>query len=356
MKRFASPLRATRSADRASMLLVSHERAVRRRRSHRVGSRLPRWMRPPRTLRPTRAGWVFFALTLGVGFGALNSGNNLLYLVFSLMLAFLVLSGVLSESALRSIAVRRKLPRELFAEEAATLALEITNSSARVPAFAIVVEDLLQPQPGVTSYEPLGRMFALRVGPGATELRAYRLVPPRRGTLQLAGFRNSTRFPFGLFAKACILEHPEELLIYPAVAGAESVASARVGEGEGPTGRAKPESGSEVVGLRAFVPGDSLRRIRWRATLRRGKPVVRQTEEPRAAEAAVYLATRGPTAGERFEQSVRRAATQVVHLLQEGVRVSLRTDEIWIPAEQGPQQRARLLAFLARVEPDGESS
>ena len=38
---------------------------------------------------------------LGVGFAALNTGNNLLYLVFALMLAFLVLSGILSETSLR---------------------------------------------------------------------------------------------------------------------------------------------------------------------------------------------------------------------------------------------------------------
>ena len=39
-------------------------------------------------LRPTRAGWIFFLLTFGVGFAALNTGNNLLYLVLSLMLSF----------------------------------------------------------------------------------------------------------------------------------------------------------------------------------------------------------------------------------------------------------------------------
>ena len=72
--------------------------------------RLRRWLRPPRTLRPTRAGWVFFALTLGVGLAALNTGNNLMYMVLSLLLSFLVLSGVLSESALRGIQVRRLLP------------------------------------------------------------------------------------------------------------------------------------------------------------------------------------------------------------------------------------------------------
>ena len=50
-------------------------------------TRIRRWLRPPRKLRPTRPGWLFFAVTFGVGFAALNTGNNLLYLVLALMLA-----------------------------------------------------------------------------------------------------------------------------------------------------------------------------------------------------------------------------------------------------------------------------
>ena len=88
---------------------------------------LERWLRPPRTLRPTRAGWIFFALTLGVGFAALNTGNNLMYMVLSLLLSFLVLSGVLSESALRGIQVRRLLPAELVAEREAIVGVEVSN-------------------------------------------------------------------------------------------------------------------------------------------------------------------------------------------------------------------------------------
>lgn len=329
-------------------------RAARRRRGRNVGSRLPRWLRPPRTLRPTRAGWAFFALTLGVGFGALSSGNNLLYLVFSLMLAFLVLSGVLSESALRSLEVRRRLPRELFSGAGCTLAVEIRNRSPWVPAFAIAVEDLLQPRKDVQSFTPLGRMFALRVGPSSTELRAYRLVPPQRGPLRLAGFRISTRFPFGLFAKATIVEAPETVLVYPGLDERASLHSLRLGAGEDRSERVRPGSGSDVVGLRPFVPGDSLRRVHWRATLRRGAPVVLQSEEPQGAEAAVYLATRGPAAGARFEHSVRRAAGQIVQLLAAGARVSLRTDAAWIPPDHGAQQRTRLLSFLARVAPEPE--
>lgn len=271
------------------------------------------------------------------------------------MLAFLVLSGVLSESALGHLEVRRRLPRELFAGAPSTLAIEITNTSRRFPAYAVAIEDLLQPAGEEPGYQPVGRMFALRIAPGATELRAYRWVPAQRGPLRLAGFRVSTRFPFGLFAKACILELASDALVYPAVSAASRPRAAHVGEGEGLTGPSRPETGSEVVGLRPFSPGDSLRRVHWRATLRRGTPVVRQTEEPRASEAAIYLATRGPHPGERFEQSVRRAASQAVHLLAAGARVSLRTDAIFIPADHGARQRARLLAFLARVAPDAST-
>ena len=45
---------------------------------------------------------------------------------------------------------------------------------------------------------------------------AYRFRPEQRGPVRFIGFRVSTRFPFGLFSKALILEHPERSLIYPA--------------------------------------------------------------------------------------------------------------------------------------------
>ena len=60
-----------------------------------------------------------------------------------------------------------------------------------------------------------GRGFALRVGPGETELRSYRCVLRQRGEIHFDGFRVSTRFPFGLFSKALTLESPQTSLVYP---------------------------------------------------------------------------------------------------------------------------------------------
>ena len=314
-----------------------------------LAARLRRLLRPPRTLRPTRAGWSFFALTFGVGFAALNTGNNLLYLVLSLMLAFLVLSGVLSESALRGIAVRRKVPRELYAGEVHHVALEILNLQQRVPSFALVVEDRVRERSGLL--RPAGRVFALRIAPGAAERRSYRFIPGQRGPFEFTGFRVSTRFPFGLFAKAMEIEGPEEALAYPAierVTAPDEFGSARE-SGEqvrGPRG-----GGSDVGGLRDFSAGDPLRRIHWRASLRQRALLVREIESEHDAEVELRLRTVGVSPGEEFERRVRWVASEAVSLLQAGVAVALRTDHEQILPACGDRQRAVLLGFLARVEP-----
>jgi uncharacterized protein (DUF58 family) len=308
----------------------------------RSGTALARRLRPRRTLRPTRAGWVFFALTFGVGFAALNTGNNLLYLVLAFMLSFLVLSGVFSESVLRGIDVRRRLPREIFAGRGAPVALEIRNQQSRVPSFALVVEDLAED--GST----VGRVFALRVEPHGSELRTYAFVSPERGPFALRGFRVSTRFPFGLFSKSMILERPQEALVYPQL-DLDSVrrrTDADIQEGEAP--RHDLGAGHEVAGLREYATGDSWRRVHWRASLRRGDLFVRETESERNNRIDVHLRRRAAD----FEKAVRRAASEVVAFLDAGLRVSLQAEEHHFDAGAGQRHRTQLLTFLALVEPE----
>jgi len=312
---------------------------------------LRRWLRPPRQLRPTRAGWVFFALTLGTGFASLNTGNNLLYLMFSLLLSFLVLSGVLSESALSGIHVRRRFPRELFAERPAVVVLEVSNDRRRATSFAIAVEDLLGTDLDRSRFA--GRVFALRVAPGATQERAYRLTPTERGTLSFAGFRVSTRFPFGMFSKSMRLEAPGEALVYPALdpqrARAPRIASLHPVHSRRGRSAQSPESAT----LREWAPGDSNRRIHWRASLRKGTLLIRQSEPEDGAAHRVALATAGARPGVAFETAVRRAASEVVAYLDAGYRVELLTDSTRLPG--GRTARERMLAFLARVAPSSSA-
>jgi len=315
--------------------------------------RLLRWLQPPRRLRPTRAGWIFCGLTFGVGFAALNTGNNLLYLVLSLMLAFLVLSGVMSESALRGIRVRRRLPRDLFAGASSGVGLEIANEQPRVPAFAVVVEDRVREADGVE--RAAGRAFALRIDPGTAEVRSYQFTPSSRGKLNFIEFRVYTRFPFGLFSKSLRVSAAAEALAYPEV---ESVTiPSHFGEacegGQQLAGRGS--SGVNAVGLREFAAGDSMRRLHWRSSLRHRKLLVTEIENEHQAEIEVRLTTRGIKAGEPFETRISWAASEIVALIDSEKRVSLRTESRRFEADSGQRHRARLLTHLALIQPGAES-
>jgi uncharacterized protein (DUF58 family) len=270
------------------------------------------------------------------------------------MLAFLVLSGVLSESALRGVSVRRRLPREIFAGRPSGVSLEISNAQRRVPAFAVAVEDRVREAEGAE--RAAGRAFVLRIAPHATESRLYRFEAKRRGPASFTSFKVSTRFPFGLFLKSLVVECIDEALVYPAF---DRVAPPAPRAGRAEPGGSRAEgagAGSEVGGVRAFQRGDPVRRIQWRATLRRGELIVRETELEHSREVEVRLRTRGERRGERFEGAVRAAASRIVAALDAGVRVALRTDDTRLPAAAGERQRARLLGHLARVEPGEPAS
>jgi uncharacterized protein (DUF58 family) len=285
----------------------------------------------------------------GVGFAALNTGNNLLYMVLALMLAFLVLSGVLSEAALRGIRVRRRVPGEVFAQRDARVLLEIHNDQKRAVAFAVVVEDRAEDESGED--RAAGRCFALRVAPGTREVRSYGLRADRRGELQLHGYVVFTRFPFGLFSKSLLIEDPEAVLVYPAIDRLPPPVELDEEDHSGDT-RAWEASGSSPVasGLRSFAPGDPRRRIHWRASSRAGSLMVRDLECEVDQEVCVHLPTEGrPGAG--FEHRVRRAASEVVTLLEAGRRVGLDAGSQRFEPGAGASHRASLLGFLARVQP-----
>jgi uncharacterized protein (DUF58 family) len=329
---------------------VGNARNSRADTSPALKSRLNRWLSPPRKLRPTRAGWIFCVLTFGVGFAALNTGNNLLYLVLSLMLGFLVLSGVMSESALRGIRVRRQLPRDLFAGETTAVGLEISNRQLRIPAFAVLVEDRIREEG--QEERAGGRAFALRVDPGSVEVRSYNISPTRRGNLKFVCFKVYTRFPFGLFSKSLTIESEADSLVYPRVETVTIPASLGAARGGGERVTGPGGVGANAVGLREFEHGDTIRRIHWRASLRHRALLVTETDYEHESEVEVRLRTTNIPAGDPFEERVSWAASEIVALIDADNRVLLRTDSRCFPAGSGRLHRSRLLSYLAVVEPD----
>src|SRR5690242_10644944 len=84
-----------------------------------LGRALPWWrrFRPPRRLSFTREGRIIVILSVSVGFAAINTGNNLLYLLLGWLLSFIIASGILSEITLKRLSVERRPPPRVFAGE-----------------------------------------------------------------------------------------------------------------------------------------------------------------------------------------------------------------------------------------------
>src|SRR5439155_1079119 len=129
------------------------------------------------------------------------------YLLVSMLLGLIIVSGVLSEQSIRRVRVEPVLPDELFAGRLALFGARVVNRKRWWPSYSVSVEVL-----GVGQ-----RAYLAKLPAGGERLITWPETPPARGRRRLAGFRVATRFPFGLFVKAGQLEPDVEVLVYPAV-------------------------------------------------------------------------------------------------------------------------------------------
>jgi uncharacterized protein (DUF58 family) len=308
-----------------------------------------RRMRPPRRLKFTREGKFFVGITLGVGFAAINTANNLLYLLLGMLLALIVVSGIMSELSLRDLTVVRRLPLRAQVGRAHLVEIEVFNHKSRVPSYAIEVEDLRAGQPADK------RCFFLKISPKSAQVAAYRRTPTRRGRDVHVGFRIATRFPFGLFEKSREVPAEGELVIYPAVdpvhlppppAGRSPGADLVVGRGHG----------EEFLGLRLMRPGEDPRDVHWRKTAALGQMVMRERARETRPDVTLTLdAVKQDGAGDEwnagFERRIRDVASRAVAHLKRGDRVVLLTSAGGVTRADRTVGADPLLRYLALLEP-----
>ncbi|MDQ0424162.1 DUF58 domain-containing protein [Cellulomonas iranensis] len=84
--------------------------------------------------------------------------------------------------------------------------------------------------------------------------------------------------------------------------------------------------GTDLVGLREYVPGDDLRRLHWASTARVGTPMVREDADPAQPHLTVLLDDRAAAygddaAGDGFEEAVDVAASLVQACAADGAPV-----------------------------------
>lgn len=283
-------------------------------------------------------GRTYLVITLGVGLGAMNTGNNLLYLVLGLLLSLIVASGILSERCLRGLKVRRLGTDGAFAGE--PFAFRWAISRAAGPAFALEITEAhpLLEGAGALAFLPRGEEVVVRGD----------LLAKRRGPYRLTGIRVTTQFPLGIFAKSRVFELEGALIVYPKKVRppADLDRMARADDGAASSARSQGGTG-DVLGLVPLRDGEDSRRIHWLRSAALGQ-LVRLEREREERRTFVLHAPELPPS-ERLERECEALAATAQKLLRRGDEVGLETHAVRLRPSAGAAQERRILRALAQV-------
>ena len=315
---------------------------------HEIKLRLLTLLRPPRRLSFTPEGTRFVLVALVIGVAAINTGNNLLYLVLAMMLSLIILSGILSESSLRMVNIKRFLPKEAFAGRPFLVKITALNSKKRLPSISLTFKD------HVDKFGPGGSQYFLKVPPRGNISGSYHMTLDRRGLYTFQHGRLATRYPFGLFLKSKETGDVSEMLVYPRTLDVrELLRESGVNEGEIES-RIKGR-GTDLYGLRGYVLGDDRRSIHWKTSAKLSKLYIREFAREDVRRVTLFLDDCiPPEFEEALEKGITIAASLASHFLYKGYQVGLATSTEDVSLGIGTEQLFKILKVLALISPGKE--
>jgi len=310
-----------------------------------------RWFASRVDYRATREGVIFLAAIFIVALAALNTGNNLLFLILGCLLALIVVSGVLSRATLSGIELRLELPEHVFAGEPAPAVVELRNLKQTLPSFALTVANLAPSKKRTQSagvllerpvYFPyLSRRQALR--------NRVDLLFTRRGIYRQDALALQTRFPFGFLEKTRRLPAAAEVVVFPSIQPTDTFYEflpLLSGELESyQRGR-----GHDLYAIRDFVETDNARFVDWKASAKSSALKVREFAREDERRVLIALDT-APVAGEKFERAVSFCACLAWHFYEIESVIGFRAPQAEVQLAPASENVYGVLRQLAGIEP-----
>ena len=330
----------------------------------------------------TRAGLIYILISVVIGIAAINTGNNLLYVIVAALLSAILVSGIASALVLRSLTLDVHLPEHVFASRPMLARLLLGNASSWLPSFSVRVVPAKRKNKDGWRWEaatfawprnrapqdqwlrlPDRRLRRVREEAEKPILRESVYFPflapqqelradleisfPARGRYCEKNFGLATRFPFAFLMKTRRINLSREVIVYPVVEPTEQfreVLPMVTGEFETfVRGR-----GNDLYLIREYMPDDSARHVDWKATARTGALKVR--EFSREDERKLRIVFDNPAPGVLqpavYERAVRLAASLGWHFHHEDVEVSFVA-----PGLEPTEDVFTFLRYLALVEP-----
>jgi uncharacterized protein (DUF58 family) len=277
----------------------------------------------------------------------------LVALVWDVLVVFLAVldSGLVNP---RHVEIKRELPSKLSIgrENAVILTLATTQKSAQL--------QITDHYPSKLQVETLPRSLSLE--PKAQQSFSYMVTPTQREVLTWGAIQVRQLGRLGLAWRQWTVEQPQTTAVYPDLIALRELTIRLALQSTGSSRLVRRQGmGTEFAELRDYVSGDDPRLIDWKATARRGQPLVRVLE-PEQEQTLLILLDRGRLMTAkvegllRFDWGLNSALALAKAALYRGDRVGIgvfdRQMTVWIPPGRGDIQMGRFLETLTPIQPD----
>lgn len=314
------------------------------------------YLKPPRYLIVTSLGGWFIFLTIGVGLSAMNTGNNLVYMIFGMMLAFITASGIISEISLRHLDWDWILPSESYAEKPVVFQMIVQNKKKKLPSLAL--ELTIKTNLDQTEKNKFKTLFFTYIPASSQKSFNFNFLPEKRGKVFIKEIKIETRFPFGFFRKYMIRPVEKSFVVYPKI---NSLQKQQFDESGMARSQPMPFKGigDSFRDIRDFYEGDNPRQISWKNSAKKSRLMVRETEKESEKRIWIKMGTAEAwksLSETELESAISFAASFIVHQFQENFSIGFMSDDMILVPSVSKKNLAAMLYYLALFDPTGKEN
>ncbi|HXK62545.1 MAG TPA: DUF58 domain-containing protein, partial [Acidobacteriota bacterium] len=286
---------------------------------------------------------------------SLNTGNNLLILVLSTLMAAMIVSGMISNVVLDGLRISLRTPDAIHAGQKALFMLTLNNLKRRFPSFALRVRNSRgEPEePEGTDFFTQEKVFPFIKAKGSLSL-PLECIFEKRGIYPVTGFEVRTTFPFGFFSRGREIKAAGNIIVYPRLCDVSSLLMLHPYL-EGSQEQNRRGIGGSLYNIRLYQPGDDARRVHWKSTAKTGRLMVTDlsVEEDRPVSIAFsrFLPNTSPAALSAFEAAVSCIASLCTLYYRRRQTFFFSSDDIQVLANGREDAYRALMEYLAAVSP-----
>jgi len=297
-------------------------------------------------------GWMYVAVTTFIALAAFNSQTNLLFWTFGLMSGALIVSWYVGRAMFSRLTVTRLVPDHGAVDEPMLIRYQIHNRKWLMPCFGRTVHGAMRGKP---------HGWVLHVG-ARSQVQAEAVGwPLRRGPVEFHRVQLSTTFPFGIMTWTLTIHLPGRVIVYPKIyrirrellwdIRSRDLAGSRVSHVGGGT--------EEFFGLREYRPGDAMKQIDWKHSVRMNALVSRDMTRLSPPKLMVLLDLRdtGRWPYDPGERAISFAASVLCEAHLDGFDVGLSVLGVSLPTfatHHSRWHRTRMLHALGEIDLTGE--